>query len=108
MERAIDRIFMTLLISVDPFLHRRIAENEVGVAHVEMGDLPMVGRKPEFAKSFACSFALVVSGIKRIQVTGGQKNALAERGVAASEAENSALGKFSYEAGKKSGLRIGQ
>ena len=80
MERAIDRIFMTLLISVDPFLHRRIAENEVGVAHVEMGDLPMVGRKPEFAKSFACSFALVVSGIKRIQVTGGQKNALAERG----------------------------
>ena len=39
MERAIDRMFMTLLISVDPFLHRRIAENEVGVAHVEMGEL---------------------------------------------------------------------
>jgi len=33
MERAVDRMFMTLLISLDPFLHRRIAENKVGVAH---------------------------------------------------------------------------
>ena len=50
MERAVDRMFMTLLISVDPFLHRRIAENGVGVAH---------DRKTEL-----CHLSRIAGGIK--------------------------------------------
>lgn len=52
MERTVDRMFMTLPVSVDPFLHRRIAENVVGVAH---------DRKTEVS-----DFSRIAEGIKGV------------------------------------------
>ncbi len=63
MERAIDRMFMTLLISVDPFLHRRIAENEVGVAHVEMGELAYGRAKTRIRKTLC--LLLRLGGVRK-------------------------------------------
>lgn len=63
MERAIDRMFMTLLIPVDPFLHRRIAENEVGVAHIEMGELGYSRAKTRIRKKLC--LLLRLGGVRK-------------------------------------------
>lgn len=38
MEYAVDRMLMTLLVPIDPFSYRCIAENDVRVAHVWTGE----------------------------------------------------------------------